>query len=276
MTTIFTVLLAVFGAALGSFLSVITHRMNVKKKGMLLGRSECPHCKKPLKWNHLIPILSYLALQGECAYCKKRISKHYLLLEAFTATVFVLLFLNWNFLVMTKSLIDPSIINYSIDWGVFAQFLFFTIEAVLLIAIFFYDMKHKEIPDRFSIPAIVVGFAAAFVFGTPEIASILWGLLIIAVFFGGQIVLSKGRWLGGGDLRLGALMAVMLGSEKLVLALILSYLIGAIVSIPLLIAGKADGKTALPFGPFLIAGLLISLFAGTDIIDAYLSFIIIP
>ena len=276
MTLFFSALIAVFGAALGSFLSVITHRMNTKKKGILFGRSECPHCHKKLKWQHLIPIISYLTLQGECAYCKKRISKHYLLLEFFTATILVLIFLNWNFVVGTTSLIDPTLITYSIDWLIFEKFLFFAVEAVFLIAIFFYDLKYLEIPDRFSIPAIIVGLLGVLMFGEPTFASMLYALLIIVIFFGGQIILSKGRWLGGGDLRLGALMAVLLGSEKLILALVLSYLIGALVSIPLLIAGKADGKTALPFGPFLIAGLLIALFAGTNIIDAYLGYILIP
>ena len=143
----------------------------------------------------------------------------------------------------------------------------------LLMTIFFYDLLYKEIPDRFSLPAIALGILAVFLFGVPTLPSLVsigMGLLIIAVFFGGQILLSKGAWLGGGDLRIGILMAVLLGWESMVLALIVGYVLGALVSIVLLFGKKADRKTAIPFGPFLITGLLVALFLGEKIINFYL------
>ncbi|MBT3864398.1 prepilin peptidase [Candidatus Peregrinibacteria bacterium] len=270
MTLFVSVLLAVFGVSLGSFLSVLTHRTKHKKKGTFFGRSMCPHCKKTLKWNHLVPVISYLALRGKCAYCGKRISKHYFAIEFFTGALMVLIFLNWNFVNAIPSSINPDIWNYSIDWKIFEYFIFYALEGIFLSAIFFYDLLYKEIPDRFSIPAIVLALLGILTLGEPSYMGAGIGVGIIAVFFGGQIVLSKGQWLGGGDLRLGVLMALLLGTERLILALVLSYLIGALIAIPLLIAGKANRKTALPFGPLLIAGLLIALFAGNQLIDLYL------
>ena len=260
MTLLTAIIVAVFGAAVGSFLSVVLFRVRNKKKGIFLGRSMCPYCKKPLKWRHLIPVFSFIFLRGKCAYCGKSISRHYFGLEVLTSLCFVLAFLSWNFI---GSL-------YSIDWKIFEIFSFYILELGLLMAIFFYDLLYKEIPDRFSLPAIALGILGAVLFGTPSLISAGIGVLIIALFFGGQILISKGAWLGGGDLRLGALMAILLGWEQMVLALIIAYIFGAFVSIVLLIGNKVTRKTAIPFGPFLVTGLLISLFLGEEIINLYL------
>jgi len=269
MTTITAIIIGVFGAAIGSFLSVTIHRLKKDQKGILLGRSMCPYCKKNLKWTHLIPVFSFLFLRGKCAYCGKKIGYHYLFIEILTATLFVLAFLNWNFLETAASTIDPSILSYSINYKTLEVFTFYILEITLMMGMFFYDLRFKEIPDKFSLPAIVLGVIGTLTFTPSNITSIGIALLIIAIFFGGQIVLSKGRWLGGGDLRVGALMAILLGVKLMLLALILSYVIGAFISIFLLISGKATRKTAIPFGPFLITGTLISVFVGTDILTAY-------
>jgi len=273
MTLLTAIIIAIFGAAVGSFLSVVIFRVHNNKKGIFFGKSICPYCNKPLKWRHLIPIVSFLFLKGKCAYCGKRIGKHYFMLELLTALVFVLTFLSWNFLIPIASSTDPSLILHSIDWKIFEIFAFYILEMGLLMTIFFYDLLYKEIPDRFSLPAIALGILAVFLFGVPTLPSLVsigMGLLIIAVFFGGQILLSKGAWLGGGDLRIGILMAVLLGWESMVLALIVGYVLGALVSIVLLFGKKADRKTAIPFGPFLITGLLVALFLGEKIINFYL------
>ncbi len=259
------------GAAIGSFISVLVFRVKKKKKGILMGRSICPSCKKPLKWYHLIPVFSFLFLRGKCANCGKRISVHYFAIEVLTAAVFILTFLKWNFLSFVPSSVDPSIYLFEIDWKVFEIFLFYLVEMTLMMAIFFYDLLYQEIPDRFSLPAILIGILAAIAFGVPSLVSIGIGVLVIALFFGGQILLSKGAWLGGGDLRLGVLLAVLLGWEMMLLALILAYVFGAFVSIVLLAASKADRKTAIAFGPFLITGGLIALFLGEEIISFYIS-----
>lgn len=193
-------------------------------------------------------------------------------MEFFTGLVFVLIFLNWNFIIETQSLISPENTLYSIDWLVFEKFIFYIVEATLLSIIFFYDLKYQEIPDRFSLPAIVLSLLGVFMFTntTDAWTSVGIGLVIIVIFFGGQIALSKGKWLGGGDLRLGTLMAVLLGYKVLILSLILSYVIGSLFAIPLMLTGKADRKTAIAFGPFLITSTFIGLFVGEKLVAMYL------
>jgi len=265
MTTIIAIFLALFGAAIASFLSVVIHRVKSGKKGIVTGRSMCPHCKKQLKWHHLLPVFSFMALRGKCAFCNKKISKHYFALELLMAAVLVIVFLNFNFVATP---------GRDIDWVVFEKFVFYAVESVLLVLIFFYDLLYQEIPDRFSFPAIAIAIAGIIIFGAPHYLSALIGLGIIAVFFGGQIAISKGEWLGGGDLRLGAIMALLLGYESLIVSLVLSYLIGALVSIPLLLLGKATRKTAIPFGPFLITATFIGIFLGEEIIRVYFMYLL--
>ncbi len=261
----------ILGASLGSFLSVVIYRIHSKKKGIILSRSICPHCKKELKWRHLIPVFSWMLLRGKCAYCSKKISSHYTMLEITMGLAFLAVFLNWNFLQVAPSLANPEFLNYSIDWHVFEKFVFYAIETFLLIGIFFYDLLYRQIPDRFSLPAIGVAIAGGLVFGEPSSIDMLIGGGGIFAFFLLQYLLSKGKWIGGGDLRLGALMGILLGWEKGILALVLSYLIGSVFSLALLVQKKATGKTKIAFGPFLVLGIAITIFYGDIILDYYLS-----
>ncbi len=257
------ILIALLGAITGSFLGVVIARTRKKQKGIWFGRSICPHCKKNLKWYHLFPIFSYLALRGKCGFCGKRISAHYLGLEILTAGLFTLAYASSTFISS----------NFTFDYSKLESFIFLTVIFTFIALIFFYDLLYKEIPDRFSLPAIVVAFIFAIISGEPTLSQIGINFIIIAIFFGGQIVISRGAWLGGGDLRLGALMGVMLDVKNMVLALILSYVIGAILSLILIATKKANRKTAIPFGPFLIIGLMIAMFFGDTIIAHYLQLV---
>jgi len=275
MTTIIAVLIFILGTAIGSFLSVIIHRSYKNIKGIFISRSICPFCKKKLKWNHLFPILSYLFLGGKCAYCKKKISPHYMLLEVLTGVVFVTIFLNWNFLTVIPQTANPEFFNYGIDWIIFEKFLFFLIEFSILIGIFFYDLLYKLIPDFLSIPAIVIAIGQGLLTGFPSPLNMLIGALAIGLFFLLQFLLSKGKWIGGGDIRLGVLMGVLLGWEMALMALVVAYIIGAIFSIILLIKGTANRKTAIAFGPFLVIGVTTAIFYGDIILNFYLTFLTI-
>jgi prepilin signal peptidase PulO-like enzyme (type II secretory pathway) len=271
MNLLVAILVFILGAAIGSFMSVIIHRVQHKKKGILFSRSICPACKKKLKWHHLVPVFSWLFLRGKCGYCREKISGHYLALELFSGLLFLIVFLKWNFLQVTPLSHDPSLLSYSINWQIFEIFLFYIIEFSLFVGIFFYDLLYKIIPDRFSLPAIGVAIAGGLVFGTPEPMSMLIGAAAIFLFFFLQFLISKGAWIGGGDFRLAVLMGVLLGWEKAILALVLAYFIGSIIGIYLLISKKAKGKTQIPFGPFLLLGTIIAIFYGNQIIFLYLS-----
>ena len=270
MNLLIALLIAILGLTIGSFLSVVIYRLKSKTKGILLGKSICPHCKKELKWRHLVPVFSWLFLRGRCAYCQKPISAHYLATELLTAITFLAIFLNWNFLETVPSIVDPNFLNYGISWPIFEIFIFYLIEASFLIVIFFYDLLHKEIPDILSLPAIVLAIAGGLFLNLVQPLAMLIGGLSIGLFFALQFILSRGAWIGGGDIRLGILMGILLGWEKGVLALIIAYVVGAIFSLILIAQKKATRKTVIPFGPFLIAGTFIALFFGEKILAWYL------
>lgn len=269
MPLLASIIIFILGTAIGSFLSATIYRLRNNKKGLLLGNSYCPFCKKNLRWHHLVPVLSWLFLRGKCGYCGKRISVHYLLLEILTGVLFLATFLTWNFIEVSPSLVDSQFFNYSINWVIFEKFIFYIIEFSFLTAIFFYDLLYKEIPDFLSLPAIVIAIAGGLIFGIPTPLNMLMGGTAIFAFFLLQFVLSRGTWMGGGDLRMGALMGVFLGWEKGILALAVSYIIGGIFSLILIAGGKITSKDTLPFGPFLVTGMLITVFWGERILDWY-------
>lgn len=275
MTLLAAIIIFILGTAIGSFLSVVIYRTKTRKKGILLSRSFCPSCKNKIKWRHLIPILSWLFLRGKCAYCGKKISAHYLMLELFTGLLFLGTFLEWNFIETIPTLVDPEFFNYAVNWKIFQIFVFFLIEFTFLLVIFFYDLMHKEIPDRFSLPAIAIAIAGGLILKIITPLAMLLGGATLFVFFLLQFLISKGTWIGGGDLRLGALMGIILGLNKGLLALIVAYLLGALISIYLLARKKVKGKSQIAFGPFLVIGTLVAIFWGDRILNWYLNTLLI-
>jgi len=263
-------LLFILGSIIGSFLSVITYRTHVKEKGIVSGRSKCPNCKEPIKWHNLIPIISWLALRGRCGECGKKISSHYLVMEVSTGLLFLLAFTKWNFLQAIGSSVNPDFSHYAIDWQSLSTLIFYLIEFTFLAAIFFYDLIYKEIPDRFSLPAIAIAFVGGLLLNILSWQEMLIGAAIIGGFFFLQFILSKGKWIGGGDIRLGILIGVLLGWKFGAVATIIAYFIGAILSMHLLLNKKVDRKTEIAFGPFLVAGTLIALFNGPELLEWYL------
>lgn len=269
MTAIIAVFSFILGSAIGSFISVVVHRLKKKRHSIIFSRSICPACKKKLKIRHLFPILSWLILRGKCAFCDKKISPHYLALEVATGLLFVALFLQFNFIESAVSTVIPTIVNYQINWEIFSVFMFYIIESALLMTIFFYDLKFKVIPDRLSLPAIILAIAGGLILQTVAPLSMIIGGIAIGGFFFLQFMLSKGKWVGGGDIRLGLLMGVLLGWQFGLFALISAYIIGSLVSIALLIQKKVSRKTAIPFGPFLVTGIYVAIFFGEIIINWY-------
>lgn len=264
-------LIFIIGATIGSFLSVVVYRLDQHQKKVVFSRSICPDCKKQIKWTHLIPIFSWLFLRGKCAYCGKKISFHYLALEILTAISFLAVFLKWNFITAAASTIDPTALNYFIDWEIFRMFFYYLIIFSFLIGIFFYDLINKEIPDKLSIPAIVIAFFGGLIFGIPSLSSMLIGGAVLFGFFALQLYFSKGKWIGGGDLRLGALIGVLLGWKLGLVALVISYLVGGLASLILLISNKVTRKSTIPFGPFLVIGTITTIFFGEKILNWYIN-----
>ena len=248
----FYVLLFILGLLLGSFLSVLIHRLHTGEKGIVFGASLCPNCNKKLGPLELIPLLSYVLQKGKCKKCKKHIAWHYPVLELSTGLLFVVMGL-----IGLAPL--PLFLAYSL----------------IFVFIFFYDFLYQEIPDIVMIPAIILAVLGTLAPETVTILDGLYGALAIVIFFLLQIVISRGKWLGGGDLRIGAFMGFVLGFQATIAAVFFSYLIGAVISVGLLITGKATRKSMIAFGPFLILGTLVTLFYGHQVLDWYLNLILL-
>ncbi len=237
-----------FGLVVGSFLNCVIYRLETKQT-FLKGRSFCPYCKQVLKWQDLIPVFSFLILRGKCRYCRKRISYYYPLVELFTAIIFFLIF--WH-----------------LDFGFDLTFGFWILISSFLIIIFVYDLKHFIIPDKIIYPAIFIALLRTVLGVPPRTVLVAFGA---AGFFLLIVLISRGRWMGVGDIKLAFLMGLLLGFPYILVALFFSFLIGAIIGIGLILAKRKTMKSEVPFGPFLVTGTFVVLFLGQRIIQWYLN-----
>ena len=248
----FSSLIFLLGLIVGSFLNCVIYRLE-ENKSFLKGRSYCPHCKHTLNWQDLIPLLSFLFLKGRCRYCQKPISLQYPLVELVTGLLFVSFF----------------IFHFS--------FFIFLI-ACFLIIIFVYDLRHYIIPDKIIYPAILVSgiwYLVSSIFlglyTKYEILNTIYSAFGAAAFFLLIVLISRGKWMGVGDIKLAFLMGLVLSPPKILVALFLAFFIGAIIGMGLIISGKKTLKSEVPFGPFLVTGTFIALFFGEKIIQWYLN-----
>jgi prepilin signal peptidase PulO-like enzyme (type II secretory pathway) len=246
MTLWYLLFLFIIGLAFGSFLSVAIHRIHSRKKGLVGGRSACPRCGHVLGVAELVPLLSYFWQAGRCRHCGQSIGWHYPVLELSTGMMFV---------AVAVSGLTP--LPLTLFYG------------LVLIFIFFYDLLHMEIPDEVMLPSIAIAFIGSLFSPTISLSNALIGATIITGFFLLQIVVSKGKWLGGGDLRIGAFMGLILGWQYTLVALFVSYLVGSLISVSLLLTGRLSRKSQVPFGPFLVIGTLAALFYGEILIKRY-------
>ena len=253
-----TLLIFVFGACIGSFLNVIICRVP-EKKSILRDRSHCPQCKEFIKWYDLLPILSFFILRGRCRKCKKKISWQYPLVEFFTAISFV--FVAWHF-------------NFVFDNPFFYRDLIFV---AALIVVFVTDWRFSLILDAVVWPMLVFSFIFN-IFFLSNSEDVLFNVMMIggaALLAGGffllQYLVSRGKWIGFGDIKLGLLMGAMLGWPNILVALYFAYVLGAIVMLILMVFKKKKMKEQVAFGTFLSIGTIIALFYGEQIINWYLT-----
>ncbi|MBI1971500.1 MAG: prepilin peptidase [Candidatus Wildermuthbacteria bacterium] len=247
----------VFGLAVGSFLNSVIWRLE-KGESFFYGRSYCPHCRHTLSWRDLIPVLSFVLLRGRCRYCSKPISLQYPLVELATGILFVLVFRYLNF--------DIANVIYLL-----------TIVSIL-ITIFVYDLKHFIIPDQLVYPAIAVSgiwYLVSSIQDTRyEILDTAYSALG-AVFFLAVYLVSRGRWLGFGDVKLALLMGLFLGWPNVLVALFAAVVLGAVAGLALIALKEKTMKSEIPFGPFLVAGTFVALFFGKALVNWYLTLVLV-
>ena len=248
------ILIGVIGLCVGSFLNVVIYRV---PEGMSLAKpdSHCPKCKYKLKWYDNIPVLSYILLGGKCRNCKAHISFRYTMVEL----VNMLLWLSCAFLFWKQSI--PLACIYMIALSVF-------------ICVFFIDLEHKVVFDRFQLILLALGIASIF-FDKSCVwySHLIGGSVGFAVFYLVAFLfekMAKKEGLGGGDIKLAGVAGLLLGWERLILSLLLATLPAAIV---MLIAkrGKEGEDKEFPFAPFLVVGFTVALLFGEQIIGWYLS-----
>lgn len=236
------------GACVGSFCSVLLHRLRFGGP-IVAGRSQCVACKHPLGVIDLIPVLSWLIRRGRCHYCQSPFSWQYLALEI----TFGVLFLGAFYRYCCFADICPS-------WSCLMPVGRLVVFLVFLALVFVYDARHGEIPDVFSLTGVVTALVIN-IFILP--ASWFWFLAATAAgagFFGVQYAVSRGKWIGDGDIMLGAMLGAMLGWPNVFSALILAYVMGLAVVLVLMLGRRKKLTDTIPLGPLLALATAIILF----------------
>lgn len=258
----FIILSAIIGLVIGSFTNALVWRVKTGKS--LWARSQCPRCGHELGAKDLVPLFSFLFLRGKCRYCGRPISWHYPFIEFVTAILFALVYVKFAPLNLADIVGNVALTDYQFTLTVVSQWIFIA----ALLAIFSYDFHYGLVPDIFTIPAILFAFLVQFLLGRN-----LWDFIVAAFagsgFFMFQYVISRGRWIGGGDVNLGALMGVILGWPNIIPALFLAYFIGSIVSLSLIVLKNKTWKSEIPFGPFLAISTIIVMFVADQIFEIW-------
>ena len=242
----------VFGAVIGSFLNVCICRLPAGES-IVHPRSRCPGCKTPIRSADNIPIISYLLLRGRCRSCGRAISPRYPLVELLMGALLVVLAYRYD--------VSPAL-------AVSGAFV------AALIVVSFIDLDHQIIPDVISLPGIGVGLLISLLgYGPPLVDSVLGvlcgGGILYAVAFGYEALTGR-EGMGGGDIKLLAMIGAFLGWRGVLVTLILGSFGGAVVGVTLMIARGADTRLPIPFGPFLALGAVCALFFGNELITWYL------
>lgn len=289
------VFILALGLAVGSFVNVVSLRLP-RGLSIVKRRSRCPECRHPLAWYDLIPILSFGLLRGRCRYCQTKIGWQYPLVELGTALLVVL---------AASEVAFPGWQEVPI-WVSGVELLYVLLVVGALVSLFVTDLRFGLLPDRIVLPVAgavllyriftttyqlgglyfrlkndVGGLGPFLLLQTPffeervwmEIQGLGWvvgGGVLVSLFFYLLTVATKGRGMGLGDVKLGMLIGLVVGWPEVWAAVFLAFSVGALVSVVLLVTGRKRFGETVPFGPFLVAGTLVSWFWGGEILGWYL------
>jgi len=281
--------LIVLGLIFGSFVNALVWRLyeqdkrarsiihkapGTKKKkqsgtedlSILKGRSMCPHCHHTLAAKDLVPVLSWLMLGGKCRYCRKPIAWQYPLVELLTAGLFV-----WSYLAWPLGSHGAGLFQLVV-WLAFV---------VAFVALAVYDLRWFVLPDRIVLPVCVLAVVEVVVVALWHRSWMdVWqpaaGMAIIFGLFWGLFQVSKGGWIGGGDVKLAFALGLLAATPlKALLLLFLASLLGTLVSLPALGKGKRALRAQVPFGPYLLLATFIVQLYGTHIVTWYQNLLVV-
>ena len=267
----------ILGLFIGSFLNVLINRL--PKEESIMGRSYCPYCKKKLEWQELFPVLSFVLLGAKCSGCKKKISFQYPLVEIITGILFA----------FSMSL-APNYFLFSFggDFLINLITIFLTIcllSAIsALLVIFVTDFKYMIVPDKVIYPAmmfaifyqifkilnqnLISGSKIQF-FDFAQLGYAILSGIVALLFFLFLVIITKGKGMGLGDVKIAAFMGFLLGPSNLAAALFLSFISGSVIGLVLILLKRKTFKSEVPFGCFLAPATFISMFWGQEIINYY-------
>ncbi|MFP3869773.1 MAG: prepilin peptidase [Syntrophobacteria bacterium] len=242
----------VLGASVGSFLNVCIVRLP-RGDSLISPGSRCPNCQTPIRFYDNIPLLSYLLLRGKCRHCKTRISPRYFVVELLSALMSLALFF---------------IFGLTVEYAVYL--LFFS----ALLVIVFIDLDTFTIPDMITLPGMLLGVAASLILPRMTLLQSLLGLLagggILFLVAAGYQLLRKREGIGGGDIKLLAMIGAFLGPPGVLYTLFGSSVLGSVAGVLLMLRQKRGGGTMIPFGPFLALAAMSYVFWGQALVHWYL------
>ncbi len=274
-----TFLLFILGAAIGSFLGVISDRyreeLPIWDKKIIGGRSRCEFCKKQLSWFELVPFFSFFLQKGKCRACRSWIGWRYLFYEFFAGLIFIS--------------VPPMVESYYLRPGIYCALsaLWIAVFSVLFL-ISLIDLRLRMIPDEASIALALLGipitwlqpfgettgsfighYAMLFGLRSNALVNHLAAALLIGLFFAALIIITKGKGMGGGDMKLAAAMGLVFGWPDIIFVAIISFVIGSVFGIGAMALKKEKLKSKIAFGPFLAASGLIVFLLGYQITNFY-------
>ena len=255
----------VLGLIFGSFATVASYRIP-RRETIVSGRSKCPSCEHTIGALENIPVLSWLALRGKCKHCRAPISVRYPAIELATGALF--LFAAYKFIVSA----DDTSVSGWVTAATFAAF-FWTLVVLTII-----DLEHKLLPNRVVFPLFVVGWVGLIVAAATDgdldrlVDAALGAVIFGGFFFVVAFVYPQG--MGLGDVKLGFVLGTFLGFIQgpglVLVGMFLSFFLGGVISVAVLLSQGGSRKTQIPFGPFLALGTVLALVLGQPLLDAYL------
>jgi prepilin signal peptidase PulO-like enzyme (type II secretory pathway) len=286
--------LFLLGLAFGSFLNVLTLRYDPDKKYTLKtagGRSQCPHCHKKLVWYELLPLASFAIQKGKCRSCGAKLSWQYPLVELISGILFAAI----------PYLLGRLMMGFgdaiSLSWTLPAFSAFWIVTFMMLMAAFIIDVRHFVIPNMLNLALFVMGlgwtaaayflkfseaigggsflgyYAPLFAFSENALVSHAIGAAIAAFFFIAIVLVSRGRGMGIGDVKLIGALGMLFGWPDVGAIILMSFIIGTVALAPLLLVRRKKMGDRIPFGPFIVIAAAIIFFAGTGLLGAYFGII---
>jgi leader peptidase (prepilin peptidase)/N-methyltransferase len=245
-------LVFVLGLIVGSFSNVCIYRIP-RNESVIYPASHCPKCRTKIKPVDNIPLLSYILLKGRCRNCGSKISIQYPVVEFLTGLIYLTIYL---------------------IYGLSIQSLIYIILSSALIIIAFIDLQEQIIPDVISLPGIVVGLILSFIvpyisFINSALGALVGGGIILIIAWVGSIIFKK-EAMGGGDVKLTAMIGAFLGWRYTIISLFLGFFLGALTGIILIMTKIKKREDAIPFGPFIVLGSIITFLCGEKIINWYM------